>query len=230
MIIVFYVALTVLAVSVRRKVFLCAATAIIFIVSGWYLKNSFSAGSIFILSGGESQEPVVAICPPGRRAAFVINSTSKHTARPLLNMFAIKGIDNIDTMLFCEARKESCAGSKYLLAGSNVSCVVLPARFRQSWFSRKTVEEACESGSEIKLIPDGTGIFRTGGLSFTSSEDGKGEKKCNICIFLPEKSLKLSISDTGLGVRTLEISRSDSNNIRMKLVNTDTPFIREFKF
>jgi len=231
MIAIFYVAVVVLAVSERRKAFFAAAAVIVAMTSCWYWNNSFSDGSIYVLSGGESQEPVIAVCQPGKRDAFIINAGSRQTTRPLLNIFAKRGINCVDTLLICESRKDFCAGSKYILAGSSVSCLVIPEKYKQSWFSKKTVENAWGSGTWIRFIPEGfSNVMKNGNVSFSSREYEKDVKEYLIRIFLPETIMEIKIRDGGKGVRRLEIGATGSNNISMELVNANIPVIKELKF
>ncbi|MFZ2653817.1 MAG: ComEC/Rec2 family competence protein [Victivallales bacterium] len=227
--ILFYIAVTVLVVTQRKKVFFISAASIVLMISLWYWKCSFSSGSVFVLCGGESQEPVIAVCPPGKRGAFVINASSKETSRPLLNIFAGRGIDYVDTLLVCESRKDFCAGSRYVLTGTRVSNLMIPEKYRQSWFSKNTVENASASGCEIKVISKDSMIVGSGNISYRSERRvGNGADYFIECV-LPEYKIELKILNSGAGIRLLEISTAGSNNIKMEIINTSIPYMKEFK-
>ncbi|OGV54843.1 MAG: hypothetical protein A2X45_02160 [Lentisphaerae bacterium GWF2_50_93] len=227
--VLFYVAVTVLVMAGRKKVFFISAAAIVLMVSLCYWKCSSSYGSVFVLCGGESQEPVIAVCPPGKRGAFVVNASSKETSRPLLNIFAGRGIDYVDTLLICESRKDFCAGSRYVLTGTRVSNLIIPEKYRQSWFSKNTVENASASGSEIKFISGDSTISGRGNLSYRAEKREGCGADYFIEYILPEYRIELKILDRGAGVKLLEINTPGSTNIKMELINTSVPSMREFK-
>lgn len=227
---IFYSAVIIVISSESKKPFIIAASLVIAITGFWYWSNTFSQGSVYIIRGGESQEPVIAVCPPGDCGAFIINAGSRQAARPLMNLLYRKGVDKVDTFLICESRKEFCGGSRYVLSGTSVSQLIMPEKYKQSWFSRKTVEIAENEGCKINLISgEGERIFKKGNINCRFVKTGNMATDYYIEYILREEIFKIKIINQGNGVKRIEIDTGGASNI-LELINTNVPILKEIVF
>ncbi|MFA6566635.1 MAG: ComEC/Rec2 family competence protein [Victivallales bacterium] len=228
--VIFYIAVILVVISERKRTFIISAAVVIAVIGFWYWNNTFSSGSVYIICGGESQEPVIAVCPPGDSGAFIVNAGSKQAARPLMNLLYRKGVDVVDTLLICESRKDFCGGSRYVLSGIRVSQLVMPEKYKQSWFSKKTVETAENEGCGISFISGENGkIFKKGNITCRFEKKGNMTTDWFIEYILREQSLKIKIINGETGVKKIEINTEGANNI-LELMNTNVPVLREFDF
>lgn len=230
LLLIFYSAVIIVISSERKRPFIIAASLVMAITGFWYWSNTFGHGSVYIICGGESQEPVIAVCPPGDCGAFIVNTGSRQAARPLMNLLYRKGVDEVDTFLICESRKDFCGGARYVLSGTRVSQLVMPEKFRQSWFSRKAVEIAEKEGCKINFIPgEGERIFKKGNINCRFVKRGNTATDYFIEYILRENNLKMKIINTENGVKRIEINTGRANNI-VELINANVPSLREFDF
>ncbi|OGV39071.1 MAG: hypothetical protein A2X48_18095 [Lentisphaerae bacterium GWF2_49_21] len=229
-VIVFYTFLVILVVTERRRYFLVSASVIVLIISIWLHKGISSSGSIYVLHGGQSQEPVVAICPPGNTRSLLVNSGSSDTARSIINLLTVKGVDSTDTLLVCEARREFCEASSRLIAGKNIRHLMISDKFRKSWFSKKAVEAAVASGCETSLISITAGEFHCkDGVSFSIKKNGNYSDDYHIGYVIPELNLHIRIINSMPGLKRIEMRTSDSNNIVLENMNTNIPCLKEIQ-
>ena len=228
--VIFYIAVILVIISERKRTFIISAAVVIAITGFWYWDNTFSSGSIYIICGGESQEPVIAVCPPGDSGAFIVNAGSRQAARPLMNLLYRKGVDAVDTLLICESRKDFCSGSRYVLSGIRVSQLVMPEKYKQSWFSRKAVEIAENEGCGINFISgENERIFKKGNINCRFVKKENKTTDYFIEYILRKGSVKIKIVNQEPGVKKVEINTGESINI-MELVNTSVPVLRSFPF
>ncbi|MCX6986247.1 MAG: hypothetical protein NT118_16085, partial [Lentisphaerae bacterium] len=230
MLMIFYIAVIFGITSERKRTFIISAAVVIAVTGSWYWNSTFSSGSIYIICGGESQEPVIAVCPPGDSRAFIVNAGTRQTARPLMNRLYARGIDTVDTLLICESRKDFCGGARYVLSGIRVSELVIPEKYNQSWFSRNAVEAAEKEGCGINFISGENGrIFKKGNINCRFEKKGSMGTDYLIGYILREKSLEIKIVNQEAGVRKIEINTAGTNSV-VELVNTNVPVLREFAF
>ena len=230
MLVIFYIAVIFLITSERKRTFIISAVVVIAVTGSWYWNSTFSSGSIYIICGGESQEPVIAVCPPGDSGAFIVNAGTRQTARPLLNRLYARGIDTVDTLLICESRKDFCGGARYVLSGIRVSELVMPEKYKHSWFSKNAVEAAEKEGCGINFISGENGrIFKKGNINCRFEKNGSMGADYFIEYILREKSLEIKIVNQEAGVKKIEINTAGTNSA-VELVNTNVPVLREFAF
>jgi ComEC/Rec2-related protein len=228
--VIFYIAVIFIVISERKKTFIISASVVIAVVGCWYWNSSFSSGSVYIICGGESQEPVIAVCPPGDAGAFIVNSGSRQAARPLMNLLYGKGVDKVDTFLICESRKDVCGGSGYVLSGIRVSELVMPEKYRQSWFSKKTVETAEKRGCVINFISgENERILKKGNINCNFKQNENMMTDYFIEYALSEQSLKIKIFNQKSGVKRIEINTRGTDKV-MELVNTNVLVLKELSF
>ena len=228
--VIFYIAVILVITSERKRNLIISAAVVVAITGFWYWNNTFSSGSIYIISGGESQEPVIAVCPPGDSGTFIVNAGSRQAVRPIMNLIYSKGVDEVDTLLICESRKDFCGGSRYVLSGIRVSQLIMPEKYKQSWFSKNTVETAEKEGCGINFISAESGrIFKKGNINCRFEKKGNMGTYCFIEYILREQSLKIKIINQESGVKKIEINIAGANNI-LELVNTNIPVFRKFDF
>ncbi len=228
--VIFYIAVIFTITSERKRSFIISSAVVIAIAGFWYWENTFRGGAIYIICGGESQEPVIAVCPPGDRGALIVNAGSRQTVRPLMNLLYTKGMDSVDTLLICESRKDFCSGSRYVLSGIRVSQLVMPEKYKQSWFSRKTVETAESAGCGINFISgDNERTFKNGNMTCRFEKNGNMTDDYFIEYILGKEALKMKIVNRETGTRRIEINTGVSNNI-IEFVNTNVPVLREIAF
>jgi ComEC/Rec2-related protein len=228
--VIFYIAVIIVILSERKRAFMISAAVVIAVTGYWYWANTFSPGSIYIICGGESQEPVIAVCPPGDSGAFIVNAGSRQTTRPLMTLLYMKGIDTVDTLLICESRKDFCGGARYVLSGIRVSQLVMPEKYRQSWFSRKAVEVAENEGCGIDFISGENGrIFKNGNINCRFEKKENKTSDYFIEYILRGRVFKIKIVDHGTGVKKIEINTGSTDNI-VEFANTNVPVLREFEF
>ncbi len=226
--VLFYIAVILVITSERKRTFIISSAIVVAITGFWYWNNTFSRGSIYIISGGESQEPMIAVCPPGDSGAFIVNAGSKQAARPIMNLIYSKGVDAVDTLLICESRKDFCGGSRHVLSGIRVSQLVMPERYKQSWFSKKTVETAEKEGCGINFISgENEKIFKKGNINCRFEKNGNTGTDCFIEYVIRGKPMKIKIITQESGVKKIEINIGGSNNI-LELVNTNVPVLKKF--
>jgi ComEC/Rec2-related protein len=227
---IFYVAVIIVITSERKRTFIISATLVVLITSFWYWNSAFNPGSVYIICGGESQEPVIAVCPPGDSGSLIVNAGSRQAARPLMNLLYTRGTDTVETLLICESRKDFCSGSKYVLSGIRVSHLVMPEKYKQSWFSKKTVETAEKEGCEISFISgENERSFKKGNINCRFEKKENMTTGYFIECMLRERSLKINITSHEAGVKKIEINAAGHNNI-LELVNTNVPVLRELSF
>ncbi len=228
--VIFYIAVIIVITSERKKTFIISSAFVILITGFWFWHNAFNSGSIYIICGGESQEPVIAVCPQGDNGALIVNASSRQAARPLMSLLHMRGMDTVDTLLICESRKDFCSGSKYVMSGIRVSQLVMPEKYKQSWFSKKAVETAEKEGCGISFISgESERTFKKGNINCRFEKRGNMTSDYFIEYMLRERSLKINIINQESGVRKIEINAEGHRNV-LELVNTNVPVLRELSF
>jgi ComEC/Rec2-related protein len=222
---VFYCGLIFLIASQKRRSFLISASAVFIIVCGWHFRNDFERKSAVIMYGGQSQEPMIALCRPAMASAVIVNAPSWEAAMEMSNCLNSKGIHRIESMIFQESWSEYSSGFKFLMRGLELERVILPDSFRRSKKLVSDVKKALETGTEL-LNPNFD--YRERSWRFDSPLITAEEK--NNCFEIEYNASKFNINvkilNDELGRRTVLIGRS-GNFKTLKLENCNELKFRE---
>ncbi len=229
LILALYIFIIVFVFNPGKKYFFMSFAGIISILSVWFFNSHTGGGAIYVIHGGSSQEPVIAICPPGNTRIFLINSGSNETARSMINMLTMKGVDFIDTMLICEARRDFCEAAPRIIMAKNIRNMIITDKYKRSWFSKRAVETAIYSGCATTVFQDREGVaYDKSGISFSKAYNGRAiNYKVKYCI--PETILDIEIIDIGYGLQKICIKSSKKSNAVVEYISTNKPELVEIK-
>ncbi|OGV47905.1 MAG: hypothetical protein A2017_02330 [Lentisphaerae bacterium GWF2_44_16] len=227
-VLIFYSALLVFVVSKRKLFFIASLALISFVIIFWHLREDFASPEIFLFHGGRSQELSVLICDPASDKAFLVNAPSSETCRNIANLLSLKGIDRIDTLIFCGAKKDFCAGAKYLMSCSGVNRIIVPGNFSRSPYARDMVDDAYSSGILLEYAKE-TGKEEKG-WSYSSYKLKALSKNGEFSIEYNDFNLNISliITDGGNGMRRVKITVPGTEPKTVEFENRNNIIMKSF--
>jgi ComEC/Rec2-related protein len=219
----FYLSAVGLISGRRRLTIIIAAIGMVGILIFWHSSALFAPPSLFIIHGGESQEPVIIFCNAQQNSATIVNVPSWQAAGIISDCLRDKGITRIKRLIICGSSKKFCSGGFRLLKKVEIEQLVIPASLR-SRYARLTVKAAVENDTAVvhplKTI---TGQF------FSRSDLLFKQNKMDILIdcYNLSNNIKLIISNNGLGTRTITVKSKNRQIYQLKLLNSNKVAIRE---
>ncbi len=150
----FYLALIVLIMSKRRKIFTLSFATVFAVAAFWHIRKDFEPARLAIFHGGHSQEPAIVICDPADKQAVVINAPSWDAAREVSNYLNAKGISKINTLFLASAWRNCSQGMKYLARGNAFEQITLPENYKRNKRLSSIIKDLAKSGTRISLGTD----------------------------------------------------------------------------
>jgi ComEC/Rec2-related protein len=215
----YYLALTVLVTAHRRLRSLAAAAVLGGILVAWHLRDAGRPPAVLVMHGGDSQTPTVVLCPGAGEAAVVVNAPS-HGAARLRNLLLAEGIREVDTLLLPSPRREHALGAAPLVGAGIVRRLMLPATWRAGISSREAVAVAAAEGTEVVLLP----VSRAGPLRMRRAETGldlrlRDGTDWRLAWRTAEATAEVACRDLQPGLRRLELRLPGQPPRRLDLPN-----------
>lgn len=227
-VLIFYSALLAFVVS-KRKIFFMASLALVSsVIIFWHLRQDFERPGIYFFHGGRSQEISVLICDPSSKKAIVINAPSSEACRSMSNLLSLKGIDRIDTLILSGARKDFCAGAKYLMSCAEISRIIVPGKFSGSPYVRNMLDEAYSSGIFMEYSKESGKKEKA--WAYSSYKLNALSKNGEFRIEYNDFNLNISliITDGGNGLRSVRITMPGSRTETIDFENRNNLIMKSF--
>jgi competence protein ComEC len=221
--IIFYLVAVGLVGGKKRLTLILSATGMAAVLIYWHSSAVFADPSLFIIHGGDSQEPTIIFCDPRQNLATVINVPSWQTAGIISDCLRDKGITRISRLVICGTGKKFCSGSGRLLKSVDTEQMVIPYPLR-SRYARTAVSSAVENGATV-VHP----LKTAAGNSFSRSDLTVKQDKLRVTIDYHNLSgnIRVEISNNGLGVRTITVSSNNQQQYKLELINNNKVEITE---
>ncbi|MDD5698048.1 MAG: ComEC/Rec2 family competence protein [Victivallaceae bacterium] len=226
----FYAALALLAVSRRGPGMIAGLLGTAGMIVFWHVSGDFTAPSLTVIHGGNSQETAWIIIEPPAKSALVINVPSYETAHCIAARLGQSGVRKIDTLVFSGNRKDCCSGTETLLRYVKVRQVVQLEPDSHSPSFDAALAAALSAGAAYEtgqIDPDDpeTRRYRSGKIEIITKNRNQ-----DIDYHSSLLHIKAKLAADYCGCNTLELGFGGCRPIRSRLLNCSIPEMKDYLF